>query len=413
MVSVKGPELGGWFYVDFTSYMLLVLSVYIILLVFFSSVMVGRFNSFSRLVISILVFLSIAFCVNSLIFFYFFFESVLLPTFILIMGWGYQPERIQAVLYMVVYTVVGSVPLLYGISKLYFFGSSLSFCSMESSLFKLNEVLPWFFFLAFMVKLPMFPFHIWLPKAHVEAPVAGSMILAGLLLKLGGYGMLRFSAVMEVGVTGLGGSLILIIALWGGVLTSLVCVRQVDLKCLVAYSSVGHMSFVMLGCLSGCGLGYLGAILIMVGHGLCSSGLFALVNILYMNSSSRLISLNKGCLSAVPSISLMCFLLCSSNMASPPSLNLMGEIMVYIVGVFFSWSVVVLLGVMSFMSACYSLYIYVGTQHGKPSGLYETDNKVSFSDLVNLLFHWLPLNFLFLFTLLWLLSYLWVVLRGV
>nr|YP_010305151.1 NADH dehydrogenase subunit 4 [Vignadula atrata]ULT46703.1 NADH dehydrogenase subunit 4 [Vignadula atrata] len=393
---IKGIELGGFLNVDFISFLLGLLSLYIVLLSFFSSTTVERKFSFGCVIFIVLALLFLSFFSSSAIFFYVFFESVLLPTFVLIMGWGYQPERIQAVMYMVIYTVVGSMPLLYGMMKLFFEGKSLFMCSVSLWSFKFDEIFPWFFFLAFMVKLPMFPFHIWLPKAHVEAPVAGSMLLAGLLLKLGGYGMYRFSGIIEFNMWNWGVVILLFIALWGGVLSSVVCMRQIDLKCLVAYSSVGHMSFVMLGCLSNVGYGYLGALIIMVGHGLCSSGLFAMVNMMYLNSGSRLISLNKGYLSMMPSLSLMCFLLSSSNMACPPSLNLMGEIMVYVAGAFMSWLMIVLLGVISFMSACYSLFIYVGTQHGKSGEVYELHEKFYFLDFLNLFFHWFPLNFLFL-----------------
>nr|YP_010570485.1 NADH dehydrogenase subunit 4 [Xenostrobus securis]UZG65998.1 NADH dehydrogenase subunit 4 [Xenostrobus securis] len=396
LVSSMGRfELGGWLYVDMSAVLLMLLSVYISLLMLMSSLHVKRFGLFSKLVISILGCLLGSFSATSLGGFYVGFESVLLPTFILIMGWGYQPERIQAVLYMVVYTVAGSMPLLYGLAKVYLLGGSLCMSGMHSLVYKSVEIFPWMFLIAFFVKLPVFPFHIWLPKAHVEAPVAGSMILAGLLLKLGGYGIIRISSVVDFSCFSLGGTTGLCGALWGGVLTSVACVRQIDLKCLVAYSSIGHMSFVLFGCASNTSLGVLGGLVVMVGHGLCSSGLFAFVNVLYSRSSSRLIALNKGLLLVSPIFSLCCFLLISSNMAAPPSLNLVGEVFVYIVCLCFSPQMVLMLGIMSFMSACYSLYLYVSTQHGSVGEFFFV-SKSDYNESLLLLLHWLPLNFLFL-----------------
>lgn len=165
------------------------------------------------------------------------------------------------------------------------------------------------------------------------------------------------------------------------------CIRQVDLKMLVAYSSIGHISFVLLGCLRGRRLGAMGGLLIIIGHGLCSSGLFALVNVLYVNRESRLIRINKGHLIIVPAIRFICFLLASSNMAAPPRLNLIGEILVFIVGAFISWYVLILLGIISFIRACYRLYLYVRTQHGKRGKFYEFKKKLSFNDCAMLLFH--------------------------
>nr|UVG41270.1 NADH dehydrogenase subunit 4 [Xenostrobus securis] len=393
--NMSHVELSGWLYSDSNAVLLIILSVYISLLMFMSSLHVSRFSVFSKLIVSILGCLLASFSVSSLGGFYVFFESVLLPTFILIMGWGYQPERIQAVLYMVVYTVAGSMPLLYGLAKIYLCGGSLCMSGVYNLVYKSVETLPWMFLIAFFVKLPMFPFHIWLPKAHVEAPVAGSMILAGLLLKLGGYGIIRISGVVDLSCFTFGGVAVLYSAMWGGVLTSVACIRQIDLKCLVAYSSIGHMSFVLLGSASNSGLGVLGGLVVMVGHGLCSSGLFAFVNVLYSRSGSRLIALNKGFLLVAPILSLCCFLLVSSNMAAPPSLNLVGEVFVFMVGSCLSSCTVLMLGVMSFMSACYSLYLYVSTQHGSV-GEFFIFSKSDYNESLLLLFHWLPLNFLFL-----------------
>nr|YP_010230650.1 NADH dehydrogenase subunit 4 [Bathymodiolus aduloides]QSV10327.1 NADH dehydrogenase subunit 4 [Bathymodiolus aduloides] len=394
-LSAHCSELAGVFCLDFSGQALVVLSIYISFLMVGASATVSRFSSFNSLIICIGVLLVGAFSVSATFSFFILFEGVLFPTLLLIIGWGYQPERLQAVVYMVVYTVMGSLPLLYGLGSLYFNGGSDNLFSLEHFLDKSVLSFSWLYLLAFLVKLPVFPLHLWLPKAHVEAPVAGSMILAGLLLKLGGYGVIRLSALFVLKSISVVTMLVMMISLLGGVLTSMVCMRQTDFKSLVAYSSVGHMSFVLIGLLSNTLWGFMGAMLVMVGHGLCSSGLFAMVNTFYLSSHSRLLSMNKGYLMVSPCASLLCFLLSVSNMASPPSLNLLGELFIYMVGASMNLFFLPPLMLLSFLSACYSLYIYVSSQHGKCVSSLSSRGSFSMADLLVLSFHWMPLNFMF------------------
>lgn len=203
------------------------------------------YEAFTINVIFLLIFLFLTFSRISLFGFYLFFEMSLIPTMFLILGWGYQPERLQAGVYLLFYTLLASLPLLVGI----FYINDLLMCIDISVLVGrgfVNELLYYRMVMAFLVKMPMFLVHLWLPKAHVEAPVAGSMILAGILLKLGGYGLLR--VMPFISVVGVKVNFIWVgVRLVGGVLVRLVCLRQVDLKALIAYSSVAHMGIVLGG----------------------------------------------------------------------------------------------------------------------------------------------------------------------
>nr|QHO63859.1 NADH dehydrogenase subunit 4 [Geukensia demissa] len=395
MMSNESVEMNGWVTSDYLSCSLISLTILIIVLMTMMSLNVNQIIMFNWLMQFICLLLIMCFATTSFFLFFFFFESVLAPVLFMILIWGYQPERMSACTYMIIYTSIGSLPFLFGISNLVYWGMS---CSMVSKYSMISKELCCFYYLyllGFLVKLPVFPFHLWLPKAHVEAPVAGSMILAGVLLKLGGYGMIRFMSVILVPMTSLSYSILLSTCLVGGLFASFMCVRQVDLKSLIAYSSVGHMSVVVSGILSASNCGVVGAILLMLGHGLCSSGLFSLVFVLYCNSNSRSILLNKGIVALAPGMAFFSFLLCSSNMSAPLSLSFLGEVMVFVGCMKISFFISLLLGFISFLSACYSLYFYGLICHGKSNVMWKMN--VSFVEYLVCLIHWFPLNFLFLF----------------
>lgn len=348
--------------------------------------------------IMLLLALTISFSVSSLLHFYVAFEASLIPTILLIILWGYQPERIQARIYLILYTVSASLPLLLIIIKVKWNSFGLLNITMPEQLssFIDNQPILWLFIImAFLVKLPIFTVHLWLPKAHVEAPVAGSIILAAVLLKLGGYGLARAIIIFRY-INKYIATPIISISLVGGVITSIICIRQSDIKSLIAYSSVGHIGLMLAAIITGSKLGIQARMSIMLAHGLSSSAIFCMANTTYNITITRRLTLTKGLLSIIPIISFWWFIFCCANIAAPPRINLISEIFLIIATIRYSLIVIIPLRLISFVTVVYSLYLYSATNHGPSMSSYNPIPHITLSDIILIVLHLVPIILLIL-----------------
>nr|YP_009233355.1 NADH dehydrogenase subunit 4 [Geotria australis]AMB27235.1 NADH dehydrogenase subunit 4 [Geotria australis]WAB46087.1 NADH dehydrogenase subunit 4 [Geotria australis] len=347
--------------------------------------------------IALQVLLCITFGASNLLMFYITFETTLIPTLLLITRWGNQKERFTAGLYFLFYTLSASLPLLLALINIQTQLHTLSTLTLPMSnlnLISLNSTwsstLLWLgCFLAFLIKMPLYIFHLWLPKAHVEAPIAGSMILAAILLKLGGYGMMRMTSLL-IPLTKNLATPFMVIAMWGMIMTSSICLRQTDLKSMIAYSSISHMGLVIAGTLTMTPWAWSGALAMMIAHGLVSSGLFCLANITYERTHTRSIFMNRGLKMLFPLMTFWWLMMTFANMALPPFPNFMAEIM--IISAMFNWSdwTMLLLGLSMVLTALFSLNMLLMTQHEHPNK-HAPVNPITTREHLLLLMHTCPL----------------------
>nr|QJS35690.1 NADH dehydrogenase subunit 4 [Megalocottus platycephalus] len=360
----------------------------------------NRQRTYLTLLTSLQIFLIMAFGATEIIMFYVMFEATLIPTLILITRWGNQTERLNAGVYFLFYTLAGSLPLLVALLLLQNSTGTLSLLTIQYSdpveLSSYAHKLWWAgCLLAFLVKMPLYGVHLWLPKAHVEAPVAGSMILAAVLLKLGGYGMMRMVVMLEPLTKELSYPFI-VFALWGVIMTGSICLRQTDLKSLIAYSSVSHMGLVVGGILIQTPWGFSGALILMIAHGLASSALFCLANTSYERTHSRTMLLARGLQMVLPLMTAWWFIASLANLALPPLPNLMGELMIITSLFNWSWWTIILTGAGTLITASYSLYMFLMTQRGPlPTHIIALDPSHTREHLLMAL-HLIPLILLIL-----------------
>nr|YP_009001968.1 NADH dehydrogenase subunit 4 [Peltorhamphus novaezeelandiae]AFH09407.1 NADH dehydrogenase subunit 4 [Peltorhamphus novaezeelandiae] len=356
---------------------------------------VVRQRTYLILLTSLQFLLILTFGATEIIMFYIMFEATLIPTLVIITRWGNQMERLNAGTYFLFYTLVGSLPLLVALLLLQNSAGSLSLLTLQFmtplTLISHADNFWWAAcLLAFLVKMPLYGIHLWLPKAHVEAPIAGSMILAAVLLKLGGYGMMRIMVALQP-LTKEVTYPFIVLALWGVVMTGSICLRQTDLKSLIAYSSVSHMGLVAGSILIQTPWSFTGALILMVAHGLTSSALFCLANTNYERTHSRTMVLARGLQVLMPLMATWWFISGLANLALPPLPNLMGELIIITSLFVWSWWTIILTGAGTLITAGYTLYMFLMTQRGMlPAHLIATEPSHTREHLLISL-HLLPL----------------------
>ena len=318
------------------------------------------------------------FCALDILVFYIFFEGVLIPMFIIIGVWG-GARRVYASFKFFLYTLLGSVLMLVAILVMYFMAGTTDVVVLSKFTFPSNfQTWLWLaFFASFAVKVPMWPVHTWLPDAHVEAPTAGSVILAGVLLKMGGYGFLRFSIPMFPEASEFFSPLVFLLSVIAIIYTSLVALAQDDLKKLIAYSSVAHMGFVTIGIFTLNSQGLEGAIFQMLSHGIVSGALFLCVGVIYDRMHTREIAAYGGLVNRMPKYALVFMVFTMASVGLPATSGFVGEFLV-LLGAFYynTWQAVfAATGVV--LGAAYMLYVYRRIIFGK----LDKENLMSIKDL--------------------------------
>ena len=371
---------------------LVLLSIWLIMLMIIAQ---KRVNYKRLLLINMIVLLArlvFTFNTTNIIIFYFFFEWSLIPIFFIIIGWGYQPERLKASLSLFFYTLFASLPLLISIVIIINWSGSVKLRII------ITQGMPNFLWtitvLAFLVKFPMYFVHLWLPKAHVEAPVSGSIILAGVLLKLGGYGIIRLIRVTNIRIIS---SQIIALALIGGGILGVLCIVQRDIKVVIAYSSVVHIALVIAGRLRVTKWGFEGVLIIILAHGVCSSGIFAAANMIYERRHSRRFFFNSGLLNRRAIFRIVWFVLIVANFGGPFTYNLLGEILLILNLSSLTINSLSVILFLSFFSAAYRLILYRSTNQGQTGNNNSALTKVRFSEMIILISHRWRLLFLCIF----------------
>lgn len=300
------------------------------------------------------------FCVLDVLFFYIFFESVLIPMFLIIGVWGSRERKILASYYFFLYTLAGSVLMLLSIMYIYHQTGTTDYEMLLTFKFSLVEQkFLWFsFFIAFAAKVPMMPVHLWLPEAHVEAPTAGSIILAGVLLKLGTYGFIRFSLPLFPEASFFFTPMVYTISVIGVIYASFTAIRQTDIKRIIAYTSVAHMNVVVIGIFSFNAVGLEGAILQSLSHGFVASALFAIIGVVYERYKTRLVKYYGGLVHTMPLYTTIFLFFTMANIGFPGTSNFIGEFLI-LAGSFKVNTSVTFFGATGMvLGGCYALWLF-------------------------------------------------------
>lgn len=324
---------------------------------------------FYIILLTLEILLILIFTTQNILFFYICFEIILLPLFILIGINNYRKRRIHAAYLLFIYTLLGSLLMLLTILYLYSSAGSLNYYILYNSRIDIEtqKVLWLLLFISLAVKIPLFPFHIWLPEAHVEAPTEGSILLAGVLLKLGIYGYIKILIPIFYQATIYYMPLVFTIAAISGVYASLATLRQTDLKRVVAYSSVAHMSIGIFGLFTLKPIGMTGSILLMLSHGIVSGALFLLIGMLYDRFKTKTIMYYNGLVQLMPLLATGFFLFILGNISFPGTSSFIGEGLILLDIISTHLGSMLLIGLILFLCTVYSLLLYNKIFFGMPS----------------------------------------------
>ena len=349
------------FGIDGISIIFILLTTFIAPICIFSGInsITFRIKEFLILILLMETLMIGVFCSLDLVIFYLFFEGGLIPMFLLIGIWGGE-KRIYSAFKFFLFTLLGSVLMLVAIITIFVLTGSTDIEQLLNLKIPQNyQYFLWLaFFSSFAIKMPMWPFHTWLPDAHVEAPTAGSVILAAILLKMGGYGFIRFSIGLFPNASEYFAVLIYALSVIAIIYTSLIALMQDDMKKLIAYSSVAHMGFVTIGIFTMTKQGVEGALIQMLSHGVISAGLFLCVGILYDRKHSRLISSYSGLVNFMPKYSLLFMILTLGAIGLPGTSGFVGEFLVLVGAFKVSKIVAILSSTGIILAAGYMLWLY-------------------------------------------------------
>ena len=315
------------------------------------------------------------FCILDLFLFYIFFESVLIPMYLIIGVWGSRERKIRAAYFFFLYTLLGSVLMLLSILYIYYQVGTTDFETLSSFSFSpLEQKIMWFsFFFSFATKVPMVPVHLWLPEAHVEAPTAGSVILAGVLLKLGTYGFIRFSFPLFPEACFYFAPFVYAMSAVGIVYTSFTAIRQTDFKRIIAYTSVAHMNLVMVGLFSFNVIGLEGAVLQSLSHGFVASALFLIIGVVYDRHHTRMVQYYGGLVHTMPLYVLIFLFFTMANIGLPGTSSFVGEFLI-LTGSFKTNTIITFISATSMIiGGCYSLWLFNRIAYGNLKTQYFKD----------------------------------------
>lgn len=351
-----------YLFIDKIRVLLFVLSYFIIFILY---LLLYKNLFISNIFIINLMLVSLFFCFFSfsILYLFVFFEFSLLPLFFIIVVKGTSLERFEACVYLLIYTLLSSVIFLLMITFISSF--NVNIIELKITSFNLEVGLLWLVLLfIFLVKLPVYSLHRWLKKAHVEAPVEGSMLLAGVLLKLGCFGLYRIFRYISLSIVHNYINFLLIFSIYGGVVVCLICCRQVDIKLLIAFSSVRHMGVLLGGLLRLKKIGFFGSIGMILAHGFCSSALFFVANMFYERVGRRNLLIFKGVLNYFPVVLYFWLLFRVFNIGTPPSLNFFSELLL-LLSLFKKRFLIIVLSIFYlFTVVYYNLVLFLRAGHG-------------------------------------------------